>query len=53
MFIMQNGALLGVIPYLKNILKVSDLIRKIAIIEAYFITGEDRCLDISFFLFGK
>lgn len=44
---MQNGALLGVIAYLKTILKVSDLIRQIAIIEAYSITGKDRCLDTS------
>lgn len=48
--ILQNGVLLCVISHLKTILKVTDLIRKRAVIGAYSIADKDRGLDISSFL---
>lgn len=50
---LQNGVLLRVISHLKTILKVTDLIRKRAVIGAYSIADKDRCLDISSFLGSK
>lgn len=53
MLMLQNGVLLCVISHLKTILKVTDLIRKRAVIGAYSIADKDRGLDISSFLGSK
>lgn len=53
MLMLQNAGLLRVISHLKTMLKVTDLIRKRAVIGAYSIADKDSGLDISSFLGSK